>query len=58
MLHEAMSLRDIDLLEEQLVIEHSKRRKAEEVLRRIADSPSNRTAWDLRDMASEYLEAA
>lgn len=57
MLYEAIT-KDADMLEEELVMEHARRMKAERVLRAIANSPTSLTAWDLRDMASEYLEAA
>jgi hypothetical protein len=44
----------ITLLEEALVIEHSKRQKAERVLQAIADETDARR---MRLLAIEYLEA-
>jgi hypothetical protein len=45
----------IELLEEALAIERSKRKMAERVLRQIADLSTNST---VRRLAVEYLEAA
>jgi hypothetical protein len=57
MLHEAMTLRDIDLLEEELVIEHARRMKAERLITQIAYAEVA-TAPTLRRLALEYLEVA
>jgi len=56
-LYEAMSLRDVDLLEEELVIEHAKRMKAERTLHEIAHAPRTKTPRELKEMAREYLDA-
>lgn len=47
----------VELLEESLVMEQARRRRAEAVLARIANL-ENRSATLLRQLAIEYLEAA